>query len=403
MNILSDCPAGDKECLIKKLTSNRITHYDLNHLMQIATSDDLKSITQSVFDMDEATLLERSAVEGATRWLNSLKNERRKDLYVKKIQHTPRHELKKVVAEGDSWFNYPLILTDILDWISMDKNTAVFSLASASDWLVNILASREYVNGLSVHQPDFFLMSGGGNDVGGMSRMALMVSHRFNETSELTHSAWAQHLIANAHEKPYLLSKEVSLDTRKPDEKRWNDAIGHLSKDFFALMMLFRLQYYSLFHSLLVGGNEKFPDLKIITQGYDFLVPSDNKGWGINPLKWYIPVLRWIGHGWWLKKPLIFKEISGEKLQLDILYACMYFFNEMMIELEEKFMELHPTAKGRLFHVDSRGLVQKNEWTDEIHPQPHKFRTIAQTYLDCIHGQPSDYKHVYRSINRQKP
>lgn len=285
----------------------------------------------------------------------------------------------------------------------MDKNTAVFSLASASDWLVNILASREYVNGLSVHQPDFFLMSGGGNDVGGMSRMALMVSHRFNETSELTHSAWAQHLIANAHEKPYLLSKEVSLDTRKPDEKRWNEAVGHLSKDFFALMMLFRLQYYSLFHSLLVGGKEKFPDLKIITQGYDFLVPSDNKGWGINPLKWYIPVLRWIGHGWWLKKPLIFKGLSGQELQLDILYACMYFFNEMMIELEEKFMELHPTAKGRLFHVDSRGLVQKNEWTDEIHPQPHKFRTIAQTYLDCIHGQPSDYKHVYRSINRQKP
>ena len=355
MNLFSDCPAGDKDCLIKKLTSNRITHYDLNHLMQIATSDDLKAITQSVFDMDEATLLERSAVEGATRWLNSLKNERRKDLYVKKIQHTPRPELKKVVAEGDSWFNYPLILTDILDWISMDKNTAVFSLASASDWLVNILASREYVNGLSVHQPDFFLMSGGGNDVGGMSRMALMVSHRFNETSELTHSAWAQHLIANAHEKPYLLSKEVSLDTRKPDEKRWNEAVGHLSKDFFALMMLFRLQYYSLFHSLLVGGKEKFPDLKIITQGYDFLVPSDNKGWGINPLKWYIPVLRWIGHGWWLKKPLIFKEISGEKHQLDILYACMYFFNEMMIELEEKFMELHPTAKGRLFHVDSRG------------------------------------------------
>lgn len=403
MNLFSDCPAGDKDCLIKKLTSNRITHYDLNHLMQIATSDDLKSITQSVFDMDEATLLERSAVEGATRWLNSLKNDRRKELYVKKIMRPPQGGLKKVVAEGDSWFNYPLILTDILDWISMDKNTAVFSLASASDWLVNILASREYVNGLSVHQPNFFLMSGGGNDVGGMSRMALMVSHRFNETSELTHSAWAQHLIANAHEKPYLLSKEVSLDTRKPDEKRWNDAIGYLSKDFFALMMLFRLQYYSLFHSLLVGGNEKFPNLKIITQGYDFLVPSDNKGWGINPLKWYIPVLRWIGHGWWLKKPLIFKGLSGEKLQLDILYACMYFFNEMMIELEEKFMELHPTAKGRLFHVDSRGLVQKNEWTDEIHPQPHKFRTIAQTYLDCIHGQPSDYKHVYRSINRQKP
>ena len=91
--------------LIKKLTSNRITHCDLNDLMEIATSDDLKSITQSVFDMDEATLLERSAVEGATRWLNSLKNDRRKALYVKKIQYRPSNELKKVVAEGDSLFH----------------------------------------------------------------------------------------------------------------------------------------------------------------------------------------------------------------------------------------------------------------------------------------------------------
>ena len=394
-----------KARLIRKLTKNRITHDGLNTLMTIATSDDLKSITQSVFDMDEATLLERSAVEGATRWLNSIKNDRRKALYVKKIQYRPSNELKKVVAEGDSWFNYPLILTDILDWISMDKNTAVFSLASASDWLVNILASREYVNGLSVHQPDFFLMSGGGNDVGGMSRMALMVTHKVNETPELEYSAWAQHLIKNAHEKPYRMSDDPSPDTRKPTEERWNSAMGYLSKDFFALMMLFRLQYYSLFHSLLVDGKEKFPNLKIITQGYDFLVPSDNKGWGVNPLKWYIPVLRWIGHGWWLKKPLIFKGLSGEELQLDILYACMYFFNEMMIELEEKFMEINPTTKGRLFHIDSRGLVQPNEWTDEIHPQPHKFRTVAQTYLDCIHNRPhpSDYKHVYRSINRQKP
>jgi hypothetical protein len=244
-------------------------------------------------------------------------------------------------------------------------------------------------------------MSGGGNDVGGMSRMALMVTHRFNETSELAHNTWAKYLIENAHEKPYLLSNEVGLDARKPTVERWNKAVGYLSKDFFALMMLFRLQYYSLFHSLLVDGKEKFPDLKIITQGYDFLVPSDKKGWGVNPLKWYIPVLRWIGHGWWLKKPLIFKGLSDGELQLDILYACMYFFNEMMIELEERFMELHPTAQGHLFHIDSRGLVQKNEWTDEIHPQPHKFRIIAQAYLDCIHGNAADYKHVFRSVNRQ--
>lgn len=389
-----------KARLIKKLTKNRIAHSELNQLMQIATSDDLKTITQSVFDMDEATLLDQSMVEGATRWLNGIKNDRRKELYVKKIQHTPPSDLKKVVAEGDSWFNYPLILTDILDWISMDKNTAVFSLAAAADWLVNILATREYINGLSVHQPDFFLMSGGGNDVGSMSRMALMVTHRPSDIPEIAYNPWAQHLIANAHQKPYRTTDDKT-DPRIPTKERWEQAAGVLSKDFFALMMLFRLQYYQLFYSLLVDGVQKFPHLKIITQGYDFLVPSDKKGWGLNPIRWYVPLLRWIGHGWWLKKTLLFKGHAGETHQLDILYACMYFFNEMMIELEETFMKLHPTTDGNLFHIDSRGLVKINEWTDEIHPLPHKFRVIAQTYLDCIHGKAADYKHVYQSVKRQ--
>jgi hypothetical protein len=58
--------------------------------------------------MDEATLLERSAVKETIQWLNSLKNRHHKDLYINIIQHFPRNELKKVVAQ--KLLFYPFLL-----------------------------------------------------------------------------------------------------------------------------------------------------------------------------------------------------------------------------------------------------------------------------------------------------
>ena len=382
-----------KAGLINQLTDNRISRANLNKLMEAATSDDLKEIVLRIFDMNEAAMLEKSAVDGSLRWLNALKNERRRSRYnaqIKRFAHRS-DPLKKIVAEGDSWFNYPIVLSDIIDFIAMENDTAVYSLAAGGDWLLNMIAAREYVDGLSVHQPEFFLMSGGGNDVGGMSRVAMMVNKSKQIPTEFSQSKWAEYIIEKARD--------------KPDAKRWENALPYLSKDFFALLMLFRLQYYYLFSGLLVQGKKKFPNLKIITQGYDFLVPSDKKGWGLNPFKWYVPALRWLGHGSWLQMPLLIKGIADATLQKDILYAFMFLFNEMMIELGYYFTERHG-LENQLFHIDSRGLVGPDEWTDEIHPQPQKFKIIAQTYLDCMNGKDisnghfPDYDHVYRSLNR---
>jgi len=42
----------------------------------------------------------------------------------------------RFVAEGDSWFHYPILLRDTLDWLSDDY--AIFDLAAAGDTLENM-------------------------------------------------------------------------------------------------------------------------------------------------------------------------------------------------------------------------------------------------------------------------
>ena len=164
-----------------------------------------------------------------------------------------------MLAEGDSWFNYPIILTDIIDRISMEKDLAVYSIASGGDWFLNMIAGREYVEELSISHPDWFLISGGGNDLVGERRFA------------------------------------------KDD---YFEGLHFLSKKFYPLLMFFHLQYYFLLKVILKGGdnsNPKFGDIKIITQGYDYPLPSFKKRFGLNPITWYVPFVRkFLGHGSWL-------------------------------------------------------------------------------------------------------
>ena len=56
----------------------------------------------------------------------------------------------RFVAEGDSWFHYPIVLRDTLDWLSDDY--AIFDLAAAGDTLENM--KRGILNIIDVIQRD---------------------------------------------------------------------------------------------------------------------------------------------------------------------------------------------------------------------------------------------------------
>jgi hypothetical protein len=383
-------PEDQEKCeLIEKLLANEILHSELVRLRKKINADDLSLIIQKIYDLNETYILKLATVEKMVEKLNRIKNAQRNQLFFQKIRKGFRDLNNKkhitVLAEGDSWFNYPIILTDIIDRIGMDKDLAVYSIASGGDWLLNMLNGREYVEELSIAHPDWFLISGGGNDLVGSRRLATILQPDGGSV-EFQKSEWSQHLI------------DIAEKNAVPLKDDFFDGLAFLSKDFYALLMFFHLQYYFLFSGILKGGSDskpKFDGIRIITQGYDYPLPSFDIRLGLNPIEWYVPFIRkFLGHGSWLKGPLQIRGINNSGDQRKVLYSMIYLFNEMMIEIGTLFNESQP--KPRVFHIDSRESVGKNGWADELHPRPVHFIKTGQTFIDCIKQQKEPtYENVY--------
>jgi lysophospholipase L1-like esterase len=74
---------------------------------------------------------------------------------------------KRVVAEGDSWFNLPIIIRPqaIADRLKSNHVVAVKNIAMWGHTLAEILAKKEYLDEIARFKPDWFTMSAGGNDL----------------------------------------------------------------------------------------------------------------------------------------------------------------------------------------------------------------------------------------------
>ncbi|WP_166822049.1 DNA/RNA non-specific endonuclease [Thalassoroseus pseudoceratinae] len=108
-----------------------------------------------------------------------------------------------IVSEGDSWFQYPVRLDDVIDVLLKDH--LILSLGAAGDLLTNMAAEGEYLNAIENEEADVFLLSGGGNDMlhsgrlagylkpyrDGMDAQALLQRSRWNEFREELRSTYA--------------------------------------------------------------------------------------------------------------------------------------------------------------------------------------------------------------------
>jgi hypothetical protein len=383
--------------LIDQLLDNHISMDGLGLLRDCIDEYSLATIIQRIYDLNEEQVLRIAALDKVMGWVDGVKNNGRNKRFLKKITGNFRDGNNKVIlAEGDSWFNYPVILSDVIDWIGMEDNMAVYSLASGGDWLLNMLTARKYVEELSVLHPDVFLISGGGNDLVGRNRIAAIVDPR-GKSEEFDKSDFARVLMKKVDESPIV----------PVDRDKFIDGARYLSKDFFALLMFFHLQYYFLMNGILCGGKRdpeksKFKGIKVITQGYDYALPSHKLGWGFNLLRAYKPIIRkFLGHGSWLKTPFQLRGINDKITQENIIYAMIYLFNEMMIYTGDIFCRI-PGLEASVFHIDSRGSVGREGWTDELHPLPEHFRNTGRAFIDCINGIPSRHGQVY-VVNPKNP
>lgn len=265
-------------------TAKMITQQELiNKVLDLAISDE--ELAQYFIVDDSASeaflpqvvpnpkLVQDNGLEGAffLNVFNGLARARRNRKYRRRIKNWTG---VKIVAEGDSWFQYPLLLKDTIDQlIDLDKfEYAIYGLSEAGDLLSNIVREDEISEAIEKENPDVFLISGGGNDMVGNGRIATMV-HEF---------------AAN----------------RQP-ENYPNDKFDQFLSELEDL-------YRGLFTRLLKNS----PHLKIVYHGYDNAIPAG---------------------GSWLGKPLEKQDIKDKKLQSQIVTEMIRRFNERLKELAADF------------------------------------------------------------------
>jgi N-acetyl-anhydromuramyl-L-alanine amidase AmpD/lysophospholipase L1-like esterase len=255
---------------------------------------------------------------------NSIARHKRNKLYKETIRKFP--DRIRIVSEGDSWFQHPLVL-DVIDHLS--RTYAVYCAAAAGDTLRNIQSGDKtrgeyYLNAIDEAQPTFFLISGGGNDILG-SQFRTYLKEKFDEAIE---------------------------EGKEP--KRF------LTEEIFKEMEALADIYRSLFQSLQVSH----PNLQIIVHGYDYPIKLNDAKKG------------------WLGRYMIEKGIKRSGDRQAIIHAIMDEFNRRLKEVAVEF--------DNVSYLDLRGLVRfkpeeaVDQWYDEIHPNDEGFQQIAMKYIQKI-------------------
>lgn len=322
---------------------------------------DLRECVRHIYDLNEDRLKETSnANSGILGKLNKRSTNLRQKKYFKRIENQkPNKKYIRIYAEGDSWFLFPTFVKDIIDWLNKEDSYLVYSDAYGGDWITNIIYEGQYVEALTIHSPDVFLISGGGNDLVGNERMSVMISKNRDGAVKRTEETLPKNL--NSEHRDLILLAQP-----------------YISKEFYSFIWTMKAQYTMLFNGLYNNTN-KFDKMISITQGYAY--PYPKKG---NNFSWRYPlqpiVNSFLGTGKWLFRPLMIKGIIDPHIQRAIVMAFIYEYNEMLLEVESKF--------PNVYHLDCRNIpLKENDWYDELHLKSHKYKEVAMRFKKLINDK----------------
>lgn len=230
-----------------------------------------------------------------------------------------------IVAEGDSWFDYPG--SDILDCLDQ-LGYSIQSVARAGDRAEMMAFGKGQLDKLAAAidkvivqgKLKAILLSGGGNDIAG-AEFGFLINHAGSPREGLNES----------------------VITGVIDE-RVQDAYVHIIR-----------KVTELCQKML---NEPVP---IIMHGYGYPVPDGDGvlgGWGPLP-------------GPWLRPGFIEKGFNNLEANKATMKKLMDRFNVMLQRVEGMF--------GHVKYVDLRKLLpsEKKLWANELHPKPPGFKLAA--------------------------
>lgn len=316
---------------------------------------DIENLLLRILDMNQ---IAPSSDKGILAWLNRWSIRKRNHRFFKKIRQRKTNEQYKVIlAEGDSWLEYPFFVKDIIDHLSKRKDYAIYSLAEGGDWLVNMLRNGKYIEQMNILKPDVLLLSGGGNDLLANNRLAAFVDTQL-KIPEFNLPQWVYQV----------------LESKVYVGERMKRGLRFLNKDFYALLWCLEVQYRYIIENI----NKKYPSTKIIVHGYDYPIPSLKKS---NHLLSRIVGLV-LPNGRWLYQPL---QLAGITEQVDkeaVLYTLLFLFNELLENIAKDYTNVE--------YVDCRLTVPQDGWFDELHPNSRWFGVIAKKFEKRIDGDIND-------------
>lgn len=224
--------------LTAMLEDENLAEYALGNYFEVKTKPDLQPEYQLKPDvqlrnrdahLDEKGFIRDGLLDVANKTARLIRNSKYRIMRLR-FPNAP-----KIVSEGDSWFQHPLVV-DTIDHLS--KVYPIFCVAAAGDTLANYEVEGEWLEAVADKSPRFFLISGGGNDVLG--------------------AQFRNHIKPGPHE------------TGLPPERYLEPS---LITEIDNLQIIYRKMFNELFALR--------PDIHALCHGYDYITPLEvtNKGW----------------------------------------------------------------------------------------------------------------------------
>jgi hypothetical protein len=236
----------------------------------------------------------------------------------------------RILAEGDSWFDFPRILRTgggVVSHLEDISGLDILNLAHAGDEVRHLMGVEQRVRleemlGDEEFRFNVLLFSGGGNDLVG-DQLCLWVRER----------------------------REGMTPADALNAERVRDAMDLVEIGYRELIAL---------------RDRHNPNCRIVTHGYDFPQPSDDGICGLGP---------------WIKPSLDYRGWRNPAEQFAIAQALLLSFHELQVRLEQE-----QQSAGRPFlYVRTQGRLDPGtHWHDEIHPNSDGFDIVAQAFADAL-------------------
>lgn len=268
-------------------------------------------------------------------WANGLCRLRRQDQFNSRRARGDRRTV--LVSEGDSWFQFPIFLEDIVDNLLHDFN--VWSVDASGDTLQNmVLDGAEYMQALREQAGDVraFLFSGGGNDIVGADDEGRSIISQIVKPFEAERSPeW------------YLETEALAAKLRFVED---------------------------CYRAVIENVAAEFPGLPVICHGYDYSIPGGGPDDPRNPM--WAKKDQWLGRA--MREDL---RITDPRLQRAIVRLLIDRFNERIKSLCGGNND--NGAFRNAWHVDLRESIG-DEWADELHPTDNGYASAAKRFAAVV-------------------